>query len=128
MVNIFLQIGFSAELLSDAGTNFISHILIEMCKFLDITKMTVQPLDQKANGLAERFMATLATGLTHYVASNQDDWCEYLPFITFAYNAAEQKSVGESPFFLMYHRDPKIPMNNLLAQTVSPNQEQLQTT
>ena len=126
IVNIFLQIGFPAELLSNAGTNFISHIMTEMCKLLDITKMTVQPLDQKANGLAERFMATLANGLTHYVASNQHDWCKYLPFIMFAYNAAEQKSVGESPFFLMYHRDPKIPMDNLLAQTASPYQEQLQ--
>ena len=57
----------------------------------------------QANGLAERFMATLANGLMHYVASNQHDWCEYLPFITFVYNEAEQKSVGESPFFLMYH-------------------------
>ena len=29
-------------------------------------------------------------------------------------------------FSLMYHRDPKIPMDNLLAQTVSPYQQQLQ--
>ena len=59
-------------------------------------------------------------------SENQDDWCEYVPFVTFAYNAAEQRSVGESPFFLMCHRDPKIPLDNLLSHEVSPYNETVQ--
>ena len=125
MINIFLQTGFPAELISDAGTNFVSNIVAEICRLLEITKYTVQPLDQKANGLAERFMATLANSLTQYISANQDDWCEYLPFVTFAYNSAEQRSVGDSPFFLMYHRDPRIPLDNLLAHRVSTYAEDI---
>ena len=123
MTNIFLQTGFPAELVSDAGTNFVSNIVTEMCKLLEIAKYTVQPLDQKANGLVERFMATLANSLTQYTSTSQDNWCEYVPFVTFAYNTADQQSVGDSPFFLMYHWDPKIPIDNLLAHKVSTYNE-----
>ena len=85
-----LQTGFPAELISDAGTNFVSNIVAEICRLLEITKYTVQPLDQKANSLAKRFVATLANSLMQYISANQDDWCECLPFVTFAYNSVEQ--------------------------------------
>ena len=126
LTNVFLWTGFPAKLLSDAGTNFVSNRVQEMCKLLDIRKITVQPLDQKVNRLVEQFIATLVSNLTQYTATNQDNWCEYLPFVTFAYNVAEQRSVGESPFFLMYHRDPKIPLDNLLSSEVSKYDENVQ--
>ena len=100
----------------------MSNIVAEICRLLEITKYTVQPLDQKANGLAKQFMATLANSLTQYISANQDDWCEYLPFATFAYNSVEQRSVGDSPFFLMY---PRIPFDNLLAHRVSTYAEDI---
>ena len=33
----------------------------------------------------------------------------HLPYVLFAYRASEQQSTLESPFFLLYGRDPRLP-------------------
>ena len=124
LVKLFLQIGFPAELLSDSGTNFLANVIKEVCAMLNINKLTAAPLNQKANGLTERFMATLANGISHYTDQQQTNWCEHVPFITFAHNVAAQKSVGESPFYLLYHRDAQLPIDQLLSHKVSVHAEQ----
>ena len=37
------------------------------------------------------------------------DWDRRLPYVLFAYRAAEQQSTLESPIFLPYGRDPRLP-------------------
>ena len=38
-----------------------------------------------------------------------EDWDRYLAFVLFAYRVKPHSSTGESPFFLMYGRDARIP-------------------
>jgi hypothetical protein len=40
---------------------------------------------------------------------DQSDWDSLLPYIQFAYNSAVQSSLGETPHFLNYTRDPIMP-------------------
>ena len=42
------------------------------------------------------------------------DWDEHLPFVLFAYRASEQQSTCESPFFLLYGRDHRLPTDAAL--------------
>jgi hypothetical protein len=44
------------------------------------------------------------------VGTQQKDWDKYLPFVEFAYNTSVQASIKETPFFLMYGRDPVLPI------------------
>ena len=37
------------------------------------------------------------------------DWDAHLPFVLFAYSASLQVSTKESPFYLLYGRDPRLP-------------------
>ena len=37
-----------------------------------------------------------------------------MPFILFAYRASPQQSTGDSPFFLLYGRDPQLPRDAAL--------------
>ena len=37
------------------------------------------------------------------------DWDQRLPFVLFAYRASQQQSTMESPFFLLYGKDPRLP-------------------
>ena len=43
------------------------------------------------------------------VEQNGKDWDSHLPFVLFAYRASIQESVRESPFYLLYGRNPRLP-------------------
>ena len=37
------------------------------------------------------------------------DWDQNLPYVLFAYRASEQQFTHESPFYLLYGHDPRLP-------------------
>ena len=47
--------------------------------------------------------------LAKKVEQSSRDWDQHLPYILFAYRASMQESVKESPFYLVYGRDPRLP-------------------
>ena len=48
------------------------------------------------------------------VTPGRKEWEDRLPYVLFAYRATQHVSVGESPFFLVYGRDPKLPTETAL--------------
>ena len=48
------------------------------------------------------------------------DWYKQLPYLLFAYHANVQDSIKESPFFLLYGRDPRISSESALNSPSSP--------
>ena len=40
-------------------------------------------------------------------------WPEYLPELTFMYNATPHSSTGYTPYFLMFEHEPRLPIDNL---------------
>ena len=47
--------------------------------------------------------------LAKRVEQSVRDWDTYLSFVLFAYHASLQESTKESPFYLLYGRDPRLP-------------------
>lgn len=41
-----------------------------------------------------------------YIRPDHSNWDKILPFVTFAYNTAVQRTTGYSPFFLVFGRQP----------------------
>ena len=49
---------------------------------------------------------------------NPTEWDKQLPLLLlFAYRSVVQESTKESPFFLLYGRDPRLPTGTLLEQS-----------
>lgn len=65
----------------------------------------------QTNGLTERFNQTLCRSLSKLVNDSHSDWDLKLQTILFAYRVSKQKSTGYSPFFMMYHRQPRLPVD-----------------
>ena len=101
--------GSPAEILSDKGKNFLSEVVKETCEYFDIKKINTTSYHPQCNGLTERFNSTLCQMLAMYVDSNQENWDTYIPMVLFAYRTSQQKTVNETPFRLLYGRDPRIP-------------------
>ena len=63
------------------------------------------------DGLVERFQGTLAQSLSMYVSANQKDWDVYNPMVLFVYRTSPSATTGESPFYLLCGREPRLPID-----------------
>ena len=114
--------GVPAELLSDRGQNFLSALMAEVCKIMGIHQVNTTAYHPQTDGLVERFNRTLTNMLAKTVEKNGRDWDRHLPYVLFAYRTSVQASTGESPFFLMYGRDARLP---IATEVPAPTQRDL---
>ena len=82
---------------------------MEICELLGVEKLNTTAYHPQTDGLAERFNRTLTDMLAKKVEHGGRDWDTHLPFVLFAYRASLQESTKESPFYLLYGRDPRLP-------------------
>ena len=109
--------GAPKVLLSDRGKNFLSKLVAEVCKIFQIHKVNTSSYHPQTDGLVERFNSTLCQSLSMYVAKNQKDWDEYIPLILFAHRTSVLEAIGDSPFYVLYGREPRLPIDVKLLPT-----------
>ena len=103
------------KLLSDKGTNLLSAVVKEVCEMMGTKKENSVAYHPQTQGLSERFNATLYDSLAMYVSQNDHrDWDNYLDLCLFAYRTGIQSSTLYSPFFLLYGREPRMPVDRAL--------------
>ena len=96
-------------LLSDRGTNLLSHLMTDVCALLGIKKLNTTSYHPACDGLVERFNRTLKTALRKRVAECGDQWDCYLSGVVWAYRNVPHESTGEKPSFLLYGMDLRSP-------------------
>ena len=111
--------GIPEQLLSDRGANFLSSLMQEVCKLLGVKKLNTSGYHPQTDGLVEKFNSTLINMIAKSSEQNPCDWDSKLPYVLFAYRTCAQESTRESPFFLVYGRDPRIPTSTVLSQQKS---------
>ena len=103
--------GAPRTLLSDRGQNFLSKLLKEIFCLVNTEKVFTTSYHPQTDGLVERLNGTLVQSLSQYVSSDQKDWDEHLPSVLLAYRVSPSEVTGDSPFFLLYGREPRLPMD-----------------
>ena len=98
-------------LLSDRGPNFLASVVKAVCDIMNTRRTLTTAYHPQTDGLVERFNATLCEGLSMYVSTHQKDWDRHLPLTLFAYRVAPHATTGESPFYLLYGREPHLPLD-----------------
>lgn len=109
--NFFCRFGFPARLHADQGRNFESTVVKELCKLMGITRTHTSPYHPQGNGTTERFNRTLMNMLGTLDPDKKPRWHEYIDALTHAYNCTQHDSTGFSPYFLMYGRHPRLPVD-----------------
>ena len=97
--------------LSDRGANFLSKIAAEVCNLFQSQKINTSSYHPQTDGLVERFNSTLCQSLSMYVSKNQKDWDEFIPLILFAHRTSVLDAIGDSPFYVLYGREPRLPID-----------------
>ena len=98
-------------LLSDRGPNFLASVVKAVCDIMNTRRTLTTAYHPQTDGLVERFNATLCEGLSMYVSTHQNDWDRHLSLTLFAYRVAPHATTGESPFYLLYGREPRLPLD-----------------
>ncbi len=108
--------GVPAELLCDRGQAFLSGLLKEVYDLMGIHKVSTTAYHPQTDRLVERFNRTLTDMLAKTVEKSGRDWDHHLPHVLFASQASLQESTRESPFYIIYGRDPQLPTSSALSQ------------
>ena len=96
-------------LLSDRGTNLLSHLVLDLCRMLGTTKLNTTAHHPQCDGAVERFNRTLKTMLRKHAARFGSQWDSYLPGVLWAYRNTPHTSTGEKPSFLLFGIDCRSP-------------------
>ena len=86
---------------------------------MGIHKVNTTAYHPQTDGLVERFNCTLLQMLSKTTSHTRRDWDERLPYVLFAYRTSVQPSTGESPFFLLYGRDARLPTEDALSSELN---------
>eukprot|EP00731_Ephydatia_muelleri_P014418 Em0008g138a len=113
LVQVFSRVGIPQEIMSDQGTNFMSTLLAEMYRLLNVQRLRTTPYHPQCNGLVERFNQTLKAMLRKSATKDGKDWDKLLPYLLFAYREVPQESTGFSPLELLYGRSVRGPLDVL---------------
>ena len=111
LIQIFSRVGIPREILTDQGSNFMSRLLAEVYRMLQIQGLRTSPYHPQTDGLVERFNQTLKTLLRKSATTDGKDWDKLLPYLLFAYREVPQASTGFSPFELVYGRPVRGPLD-----------------
>ena len=109
--NIVVRYGAVKTVLTDLGRSFKSDFIEDVFKLVNSKHVCSTAYHPQTNGLCERVIQTVRSMLSHYVNERFDDWDLLLNKLAFAYNSTKQSTTGESPYKLLFGREPLLPID-----------------
>ena len=112
-IGYFGLFGAPAYLVSDQGKAFTGHVITHLCELYGVQKLRTSPYHAQTNGQVERMNQTIILIIQNLEEDRKACWSEHLPELLMAYNAMCSAVTGYSPYYLLFSRRPRIPVDYL---------------
>ena len=109
----FRLFGVPAYLISDQGKAFMGHIITHLCELYGVQKLRTSPYHAQTNGQVECMNQTIIRMISKLEEDKKACWSKHLPELLLAYNATRSAVTGYSPYYLLFGRRPRIPVDYL---------------
>ena len=106
-----MKFGAADVIHTDQGSNFNSENMQDICHIFMIEKTRTTPYHPQGNGQVERFNRVIADTLSKHCAEKPQEWDVYLPYITFAYNTTVHRTIGATPYSMIFGREAQYPID-----------------
>jgi hypothetical protein len=116
--NVVKHHGEPDHVITDRDKVFTGKFFQEYTKLLGTQSRLSTAYHPQTDGQTERANRTLEDMLRAFVSPTPNNWDEHLAAAEFAMNNARNRSTGQTPFFLNYHRHPRTPLQRELGLTV----------
>ena len=111
-INEYLQVHMCPPyILSDNGTEFKNSLMDQVPQQLGIDRIFSAPYYHQSSGKLEVFHKFLKPTLKKLCEKDTANWDKYLNQVLASYRITPNLATAESPFFLVYGRDPNLPLH-----------------
>ena len=109
----FRLFGVPAYLISDQGKAFTGHIITHLCDLYGVQKLRTSPYHAKTNGQVERMNQMIIRMIGKLEEDKKACWSKHLSELLLAYKATCSTVTGYSPYYLLFGRRSRIPVDYL---------------
>lgn len=108
-----LRLGFPERIHHDMGREFDNQSMDQLQKSCDVRGSHTTCYHPQGNGKCERFNRTILSTLRTLTSEHKADWKGSLTKIVHAYNCTRSGVTGFSPYYLLFGRPPRLPVDLL---------------
>ena len=105
--------GAPAYLVSDQGKAFTGHLITNLCELYGVQKLRTSPYHAQTNGQVEWMNQTIIHMIGKLEQDKKARWSEHLLEMLSAYNGTRSAVTGYSPYFLLFGRKARMPVDYL---------------
>ena len=105
--------GAPVYLISDQEKAFMGHIITHLCDLYGVQKLRTLPYHAQTNGQVERMNQTIICMIGKLEEDKKACWSKHLLELLLAYNATCSAVTRYSPYYLLFGRRSRIPVDYL---------------
>ena len=114
-INKYLPVHMCPQyILLDNGTEFKNKLTDQVLQQIGIDRIFSAPYHPQSNRKLEVFYKYLKPTLKKLCEKDPTNWDKYLNQVLASYRITSNLETAETPFFLVYGRDPNLPLHQLL--------------